>query len=219
MPIDKNVLQYVGAYVSTDSAVVPVVTSSRIPGNLNWIDSNDFPVYEGVSSNSVMLEFRTAILDRVLQEFRELEPVSTDAQGQRSVVIEYDGVPIRIEEAPPATIENTSYYSYHSFWIPRSEHHESDVRLDDAKMHVNNRPNPFGLGWVRYDLDAPYDKVIRALPHVALKVVNVEFAVDGYKVLIPPKQTQPGLRIAFVECGGLPVEFVEIDPVIHPNGI
>ena len=219
MQLNKHFLKYVGAYVSTAAATTTPKFGGRIPGNLNWIEAKAFPSYESIPSTFAMLRFRTSDLDALLEEFDELDPVRRNGQGRRTVVVAYEGVPVRIEEALPAAHTIGRGYSYHSFWIPRTEPDDRDIRLDDAKMYVNNRPNPFGIGWVRYDSDAPYDKIIRSLPHIALSVDNVDDAVDGHRILIPPKQTQPGLRIAFVKCGGFPVEFIEIDPVILPNGV
>ncbi len=219
MPLDKHSFQYIGAYVSTDAAVSTYEARIEVPGNVSWVDAMTFPIYEGVASNTVLLRFRTPNIDAVLKEFKQLAPVHQNGYGRRTVVVGYDGVPVEIEESAPAPSANQTDYSYHSFWIPRTEAHVHDIRLSDAMMYVNSRPNPFGIGWVRYDSDAPYDSIIHSLPHVALTVDNVSEAVVGRKVLIPPKQTQPGLRVAFVESGGFPIEFVEIDPEILPNGI
>lgn len=218
MSVDQLDLEYLGACVATDSTDVNRSGDESIPGNMKWVESAAFPRYEGLAANSVILGFRTSDLDAVLREFRELERVRQNAHEHRTAVVEYDGVPIRIEESP-ASHTKTSQYRYHSFWIPRSEAGDQDVRLAEAKMYVNNRQNPFGIGWVRYDADAPYDDVILSVPHVALAVDDLERAVEGHKLLIPPKQTQSGLRISFVECQGFPIEFIEVDAIAHPNGV
>jgi len=219
VPLDDTTLRYVGGYVSSEAVGVTGSANGSIPGNLRWIDPSAFAGFDSTISTLAMLEFRTTDIEAVLNGFTALEPIYRNEQGRRTVMIEYDGVAIRIEEALPTVPVFAESYRYHSFWIPRSVAHDKDVRLDEAKMYVNNQPNPFGVGWVRYDADAPYDPIIRSLPHIALSVDDVERAVAGREILIPPKQTQPGLRIAFVQCGGLPVEFVEVDPTILPDGI
>ena len=76
-----------------------------------------------------------------------------------------------------------------------------------------------GVGWVRYQDDAPYDAIIKTVPHLAFEVPNLERTVADKRLLIPPKTAQPGLRIAFVDIGGIPIEYLEIDRAILPNGV
>jgi len=43
--------------------------------------------------------------------------------------------------------------------------------------------------------------------------VHLEHEIRGKKVIIQPDSPSPGVRVAFIEDDGAPVEFLQIDPV------
>jgi hypothetical protein len=93
-------------------------------------------------------------------------------------------------------------------------------RLDDLKMAVAGPgEGTFRIGWVCYDKDAPYPDIVRQVPHLAFEVDDLDAAIAGKTVIIAPTSPTPGLRLAFVEHAGAPVEFLEVDRTVLPDGI
>lgn len=113
---------------------------------------------------------------------------------------------------------------YHSCWFPRPSLPACPEfkRLDALKMAVvGYGASPFRLGLVCYDADAPYPEIVSCVPHLAFEVENLDAAIAGRNVIIAPTEPTPGLRLAFIEEGGAPVELLEIDHQLYrdePSG-
>ncbi|MCX6539038.1 MAG: hypothetical protein NT151_08915 [Acidobacteria bacterium] len=55
--------------------------------------------------------------------------------------------------------------------------------------------------------------IVKATPHIAFAVDNLDEALEGKEVLIAPNALSPGVRVAFIVHDGAPVELLEfIDP-------
>jgi hypothetical protein len=52
-------------------------------------------------------------------------------------------------------------------------------------------------------------ELVRTVPHVAYRVERLEDALAGHRVIMEPFGVFGEVRVAFVEVGGAPVEFVE----------
>ena len=72
--------------------------------------------------------------------------------------------------------------------------------------HLNN---PYGIQWQRYWDGAPYPELVKTVPHVAFEVDNLENELKGQKVIIEPNSPSKGLKVAFIEVNGAPVELME----------
>jgi hypothetical protein len=79
------------------------------------------------------------------------------------------------------------------------------------------RTSPFGIQWQRYWEDAPYPELVKTVPHVAFEVEELDAALAGQKVLIPPNSPSPGVVVAFIEVNGAPVELMQIDRTIRSD--
>ena len=64
---------------------------------------------------------------------------------------------------------------------------------------------------MRFEEDAKVPELVRAVPHVAFEVEDLEAALAGREVLIPPNSPSPGVTVAFVVDNGAPVELLEFD--------
>jgi hypothetical protein len=47
------------------------------------------------------------------------------------------------------------------------------------------------------------------MPHVAFEVQDLQQALAGQKILIEPNSPSEGILVAFIECDGAPVEFLQ----------
>jgi len=106
---------------------------------------------------------------------------------------------------------------YHHLGIPTDVEREEEIFLPELGMYVKSfRSNPFGIEWVRFEKDAPFPELVKTTPHLAFQVENLEAAISGREVLIPPNAPSEGVRVAFVVHEGAPVEFLEFDGP-HPD--
>ncbi len=76
---------------------------------------------------------------------------------------------------------------------------------------TDHKNNPFGIQWQRYWKDAPYPELVKAVPHVAFEVDNLDAALRGQRVIIQPNSPGEGVTVAFIEVNGAPVELMQYD--------
>jgi len=96
--------------------------------------------------------------------------------------------------------------------IPTTARFEGEISLPHLSMTVSDhKNNAFGIQWQRYDADAPYPDLVKAVAHVAFEVDNLDEAMSGQKVIIEPNSPMKGLIVAFIEVNGAPVELMQID--------
>ena len=99
---------------------------------------------------------------------------------------------------------------YHHLGIPTAIHHPEETYLEEFRMFcTDHENNPFGIQWMRYEQDSPLPDLVKTLPHVAFEVDDLAQALKGHKILIEPNSPSEGVLVAFVECDGAPVEFLE----------
>lgn len=99
---------------------------------------------------------------------------------------------------------------YHHLGIPTDKPRPGETYLEELKLHcTDHESNPFGIQWMRFDRDCPLPDVVKAVPHVAFEVEDLNRALEGHEVLIEPNSPSDGVLVAFVLCDGAPVEFLE----------
>ena len=94
--------------------------------------------------------------------------------------------------------------------IPVQGSFEGEIDLPHLKMTVSDHENnPYGIQWQRYWKDAPYPELVKSVPHVAFVVDNLDTELKGKNIIIEPNSPSDGLRVAFIEVNGAPVELME----------
>jgi len=84
------------------------------------------------------------------------------------------------------------------------------TRLDHLQIAcTDHESNPFGIQWMMYDADCPLPRLVREVAHVAFEVDDLEEAIAGKTVIIPPNSPSPGVVVAFIEENGAPVELLQ----------
>jgi hypothetical protein len=101
-------------------------------------------------------------------------------------------------------------YRYHHVGIPTTSPVDGMIRLDHLRIAcTDHESNPYGVQWMMYDADCPVPPLVRDVAHVAFEVDNLEEALAGKTVIIPPNSPSPGVRVAFIEEAGAPVELLQ----------
>jgi hypothetical protein len=101
---------------------------------------------------------------------------------------------------------------YHHLGIPTDERRGGERYLEDHGMYVSGyEESPYNIEWMRFEPGSPVHELIRRVPHVAFEVEDLEKAIEGKEVIVEPNSPSEGIRVAFIEDSGAPVEFLEID--------
>jgi hypothetical protein len=94
--------------------------------------------------------------------------------------------------------------------IPTASPVEGMTRLEHLRIScTDHESNAFGIQWMCYDAECPVPPLVREVAHVAFEVDDLEAALAGKKVIIPPNSPSPGVRVAFIEEAGAPVELLQ----------
>lgn len=102
--------------------------------------------------------------------------------------------------------------------IPTTAHFSGEISLPHLQVTVSDhQDNPFGIQWQRYWESAPYPELVKTVPHVAFEVDDLDEALQGHQILIEPNSPSPGVRVAFIQVRGAPVELMQIDHAIRPD--
>ncbi|HSK10909.1 MAG TPA: nuclear transport factor 2 family protein [Vicinamibacterales bacterium] len=101
---------------------------------------------------------------------------------------------------------------YHHLGIPTTTAREGEYYLEAADLHVYDyRHSPFGVEWVRFGPGNSSPELVRTVPHVAFEVDDLDAALAGKDVIIPPSSPSDGVRVAFIADNGAPVELLEYE--------
>ena len=99
---------------------------------------------------------------------------------------------------------------YHHLGIPTSRKRHGEAYLKEYRMYVSGfEESPYGIEWMRFEEDSPLPALVKTLPHVAFEVDDLEAAIAGKEILIPPNSPSEGVRVAFIVDDGAPIEFLE----------
>ena len=102
--------------------------------------------------------------------------------------------------------------------IPTTSRFDGEIPLPHLQVTVSDhQDNPFGIQWQRYWEGAPYPELVKTVPHVAFEVDDLEEALQGQHILIAPNSPSPGVKVAFIEVRGAPVELMQIDRSIRTD--
>lgn len=84
--------------------------------------------------------------------------------------------------------------------------------LSQFKVHiVGYETYPYGIEWMRYELDSPLPELVKTVPHIAFEVDDLEAELAGQEILIQPNSPSPGITVAFIVHNGTPIEFLKYD--------
>ena len=107
---------------------------------------------------------------------------------------------------------------YNHIGIPTTARFAGEIDMPHLKITVSDHANnPFGIQWQRYWHDAHYPELVKTVPHVAFEVDELEAALKGHKILIPPNSPSLGVVVAMIEVNGAPVELMQIDKLIRKD--
>ncbi len=114
----------------------------------------------------------------------------------------------RRNHEPPSVVAKRGW-RYHHLGIPTDLERPGEIHLETYGLHVSGfATSPFGIEWMRFDEDSPVHPLVRALPHVAFEVDDLDAALEGLEVIAAPGSPSKGVRAAMVVVDGAPVELI-----------
>lgn len=107
---------------------------------------------------------------------------------------------------------------YHHLGVPQTSPRPGESHLEGLGVHlVPWDSNPFGIEFMRFEACCAVPDLVRHLPHLAFEVDNLEAALAGRKLIIAPNAPSGGVRVAFIEHDGMPVELMEFEDPKDPR--
>ena len=99
---------------------------------------------------------------------------------------------------------------FHHIGIPAATVQPNEIYLAESKLYITDATqSEHRIEWLRFEPDCPLPDLLRQVAHVAYTVDNLEQALAGRNVIVAPFAPMEGLRVAFIEDRGAPVEFLE----------
>jgi len=71
--------------------------------------------------------------------------------------------------------------------------------------------SPYDIQWMRFDAHCSVPEIVKAVSHLAFAVDDLDVALEGKEILIPPNSPSQGVRIAFILDYGAPIELLELN--------
>jgi hypothetical protein len=99
---------------------------------------------------------------------------------------------------------------FHHVGVITDQPEPGEIYVADTKVYVTDPMNhPYRIEFLRFEPDSPVQGPLRNLPHMAFQVENLEQALKGKEVIMPPFQAMEGLRVAFFLENGAVFEYME----------
>jgi hypothetical protein len=101
---------------------------------------------------------------------------------------------------------------YHHVGIPTNRPLPREDYSDKYKLYASGySQSPYGIEWMKFDPDCPLPELIKTVPHIAFVVDDLDLALAGKEILIPPNSPCEGVTVAFIVDHGAPIEFLKFD--------
>jgi hypothetical protein len=99
---------------------------------------------------------------------------------------------------------------FHHVGVPATEQRPGETYLEGARLYVTDAAaSPYQIEWLRFEADSPMPAELKSGPHIAFTVDDLDQALVGKTVLIPPFEPLPGVRAAFITDDGAVVELMQ----------
>jgi hypothetical protein len=99
---------------------------------------------------------------------------------------------------------------FHHIGIPTARKQAEEIYLADVKLHITDAgKSEHHIEWLRAEPGCPFPEVMKTTAHVAYTVDDLDAALKGQKVIVAPFEPMPGVRVAFIQEGDAPVEYLQ----------
>ena len=105
-------------------------------------------------------------------------------------------------------------WKFHHVGIPTKVNMPGEKYIEHFKFYVSGfSTSPFGVEWMRFEDDSPFDDLIKTVPHLAFVVHDLEKEIRNRNLNIITKANYPseGIKVAMIEHNGAPIELMEFE--------
>lgn len=100
--------------------------------------------------------------------------------------------------------------TFHHVGMPTTRPRTGEIFLPEIRLYITDASqHPHSIEWVRFGVGCTLPEVLSQRAHVAFAVEQLEPALVGQNVIVPPFEPLPGVRVAFILDDEGPVEFLE----------
>ena len=100
---------------------------------------------------------------------------------------------------------------FHHFGVPTNAKHDNETYIEGAKVYITDpQAHPYGVEFLRFEPDTPMPDALQRQSHAAFAVDNLDEALEGEDVLLPPFDATETLRVAFITDGDALIELMEM---------
>ena len=120
---------------------------------------------------------------------------------------------VRQDYELPESIINWGW-KFHHLGIPTRNKLPNEIYLPQFKFYVSGfSTSPFGIEWMRFEMDSPVNRLIQTVPHIAFEVKDLDYELANHdlKVITQPNPPANGIRVAMIEHDGAPIELIEFE--------
>jgi len=103
-------------------------------------------------------------------------------------------------------------WKFHHLGIPTNKKMPKERYIPKFKFFVSGfDTSPYGIEWMRFEDDSPFDELIKTVPHLAFVVQDLDFELSNrnLKIIAEPNPPSDGVRVAMIEHNGAPIELME----------
>ncbi|WP_282136381.1 VOC family protein [Seonamhaeicola maritimus] len=102
-------------------------------------------------------------------------------------------------------------YKFSHVGIPTTDDKNWDGFYEPLRIHYTEfDKDEYNIEWVKFEKDSSMHPLVQNLPHTAYYVDNMEAALAGKNIIVETFSPGEGVRVAFIEHNGAPIEFMEI---------
>ena len=101
-------------------------------------------------------------------------------------------------------------WKFHHIGIPVKEPIQGERYIPHLKLYVKGfDTSPFGIEYMRFEENAPFDELIKKVPHLAFVVPNIEEAIKDFEILNEINSPMKACKVAMIKHNGSPIELME----------
>lgn len=99
---------------------------------------------------------------------------------------------------------------FHHFGVPCPGPIANSNFMEGANVHVTDpESHPYKIEFLYFEADSPMPEQLKNSPHAAFMVDNLQEAIEGQEIIVPPTAISESLTIAFIMDGAALIELME----------
>ncbi len=101
-------------------------------------------------------------------------------------------------------------YKFDHIGVPTKNSQKGEAYIADGKCYTTDpTKTKFHIEYLRPESGCPYPPILLQKVHVSYLVENLDAALKGENVVVPPFQPIPTRRLAFIDVEGCLIELAE----------